>query len=226
MRPILSICLCLICCVSIAPGYADDGVSQCDTWTAESLSYAAQKESIATMNAKSPKERLAHAKKGLEWGKKCVTSFPNEAACYYYRGLNQAFIVETTLLSFQKKLVAVVEDMQRAIRLNPKVDAGGPYRVIGNIYLKAPEFAVKKHAIVRDLDRALKYALQATSVDQQDVDNRLLLAEVHVARGKKDLATPLLAALVDDYPQKRPYTLKDRDRYRDIKRLYARTSGK
>ncbi|MBX7147650.1 tetratricopeptide repeat protein [bacterium] len=177
-------------------------------------------------NQVSPKGRVKKAAFALEQAENCVKRFPDEAGCYFYRAVLRGLYIETTGLGYQKALVQMVKDAKKVLEMNPTYDAGGAYRLLGNIYLKVPGMALAEEGIIKDADQAYQYALQAMALSPEHPDNRQLLGEVLMEQGKKEEARGVLEPLLAEYEKKSPKTLHDKEVIRDLQKLLAKISKK
>lgn len=173
--------------------------AQCDTWKIENLTYASQKASEDSMSESIPQKKMEYAKKGILWADRCIHSFPDSAACYYYRAVNTGLYYKVKGLGYQGGLKEIIADCQKVVSLDPRFEAGGGYRILGNIYLKVPSFALSKNSIVKDMARAKNYAKQALDVDSFDLENRLLWADVLLEEGNYEEAKTYFKSLQEDY---------------------------
>jgi hypothetical protein len=64
---------------------------------------------------------------------------PEEAGCYYYRAVNTGLYHEVKIVGYQKGVKQMIEDCEMVIKLDPKYDHGGAYRILGQIYTKLPQ---------------------------------------------------------------------------------------
>lgn len=178
------------------------------------------------MNSVEPQGKITHAKKGVDWANKCVASFPREAGCYYYRAVNTGLYYEAASLNYQKGLRSMIADCHKVMQLDAAYDGGGAYQILGNIYLKVPEFSLSKKSITRDLDQAHAHAQKALEIDPQNADNQFLWAQVLYADENYGEAVPFLKQVVKNLPNKHPYTWYDRESFKAAKRLLAKAEKK
>jgi len=151
------------------------------------------------MNEPIPQKKMEYAKKGILWANRCIHSFRDSAACYYYRAVNTGLYYKVKGLGYQGGLKEIIADCEKSVSLDPRFEAGGAYRVLGNIYLKVPSFALSKNSIVKDSERAKHYARAALDVDSFDLENRLLWAQVLLEEGKYEEAKTYFKSLQEDY---------------------------
>jgi tetratricopeptide (TPR) repeat protein len=137
---------------------------------------AARCYAVLARNGKTRSERLTNAVKGRKLAEKAVAQDPeNGAACYlaaYLAGLE----AENNSLKGLALVPVIERGALEASRLNPALDHGGPDRMLGELYLRAPDPPVS----VGDLDKAISHYRRAVSQDPDFVENRLGLAEAYL----------------------------------------------
>lgn len=189
------------------------------TWsTLPDLLAASHESALKSMNSTNPKDKVRYASQGMNWADQCIRF--EHAGCYFYRAVNTGLYYEVSPIGYQKGLNQMVRDCLRVLELEPGFENGGAYRILGNIYLKSPSFSFKKGAVLKDLEKAKKYAEKALLVASEDVENRFLMAEVLVEEGNLAEAHAILSSLI--YPKKRPTTWYDKTNYKKIERLYRK----
>lgn len=194
LLPILLSTFLLLSCVKSAPL-----MRSCPNWNATSLALSSRISSEKALNSKTAKEQGLAARKGILWAEKCVQSFPKEAGCYFYRAVNTGLLLEVDPFHFQKKLKGMIGDCEKVISLNENYDQGGAYRILGNIYLKAPSFSLKPKGIVKDLEKGAEFAKKGLGIDKNHRGNRQLWAEILFEEERYEEAYPLLQSLAKEY---------------------------
>jgi tetratricopeptide (TPR) repeat protein len=129
-------------------------------------------------NAEFRSEIIEYTEEGMKWANTCVRSFPKDPQCYYYRAVHTGLYYKQVKLGYQKGLKQMVSDLDQVIKIDPSFDQGGAYRVLGNIYLKAPSFSLSKKSITGDLDKAYEYGKLALEIDSNHLGNRQLWGEI------------------------------------------------
>jgi len=90
------------------------------------------KETVLQADLKAKRKgQLNLAKQAIKLADECVTTNPQEVACYYYRGQATGLYYEVVMFGYQKGVVAMIADWQKAVELDPTFDHGGPYRLMG-----------------------------------------------------------------------------------------------
>ena len=102
-----------------------------------------------------------------------VKAFPENATAHYL----SAYLAGLEARNDPGKgleLVPVIErEALTAARLNPNMENGGPDRMLGELYLKAPSFPMS----VGDLEKAITHFRKAVELAPDFLQNRIGLAE-------------------------------------------------
>jgi tetratricopeptide (TPR) repeat protein len=77
-----------------------------------------------------------------------------------------------------------MEELERALEVNPGYDQGGPHRTLGRIYYEAPSWPIS----VGDIHQSLKHLTQAVALAPDNSTNHLYLAMTLLKLGKKGQA--------------------------------------
>jgi tetratricopeptide (TPR) repeat protein len=107
---------------------------------------------------------------------------------YYYRAAAIGLFIQENKLKGRSGMSDIRADAQRAIELDPTFSHGGPYRILGTLYLRAPEPPTG----IGSVRRALQYLKQAHDVAPNHPSNILRLAEAHLEAGNSEEAASLL----------------------------------
>lgn len=125
-------------------------------------------------------------KKSAEIGVKAARSIginkDNPEACYYF-ALNQGLIVQMRGLFALKQLPEIHEALKNAQKVE-QLDAGGPLRVLGMMYLKAPAWP----SGIGDLDKSLELLEKATKKYPEQPQNFIFYAEALIQDDNKEKA--------------------------------------
>ena len=117
--------------------------------------------------------RLAHAVSGRKWAEKAVDQDPQNGTAHYLAAYLAGIEAENDPLRGLKLVPVIEREALSASRLNPHLDHAGPDRMLGELYLRAPEPPVS----IGDLDKALTHYRRAVSLDPGFSENHLGLAE-------------------------------------------------
>ncbi len=142
----------------------------------QELGEASREAYRTAKKAKSKKDKLLHANIGIHYAEECLEKNPEEAICLYYQALNTGTYIQNHIPNFQRGLRKMVESCEKLITLQPDYEQGGCYRVLGNIYAKAPSFSLSSKGVTQDLDLSVEYLRKAVEIAPDYPLNRLFLA--------------------------------------------------
>ena len=130
-----------------------------------------------------PEERAALSARCMDVAK-LATSQGKHAESFYYAALCMGSRARARNLEGLELLPEMVEAGQAARRINPRIMQGGPDRLLGGIYLRAPAWPTS----VGDLDEALAHLTTAIELAPDWPENHLLFAEALIADDRGDEA--------------------------------------
>lgn len=154
------------------------------------------------------KEKLKYAQGGIELAEKCLKK-EKAPICLYYGVLSRGIYIKNHIPNYQRSLKKMINDCEQLIEIEPYYGEAGCYRIIGNIYAKAPTFSLNPKNITQDIDKSVKYLNQASQLAPNYPLNQLFLAQVLYKSEQKDRAINVLkkfesmnkAELDRDYPE-------------------------
>src|SRR5262249_20387598 len=92
-------------------------------------------------NHSAPGEKAPFFEKGMDAAKKAITVNPNDCEGHFWLGVNTALYAEN---SGMFKALGLIDDvkreMKRTMEIKEDCDCGGPQRVLGKLYARAPFF--------------------------------------------------------------------------------------
>jgi len=97
----------------------------------------------------------------------------NDGAVHYYLATNLGLMVREHVALAMDNLERLERELKRAVALNPGLDDGGPLRVLGALYLKAPAWP----SGIGDIDKALELLRQAVNEYPDHPLNHLFYAQ-------------------------------------------------
>lgn len=130
----------------------------------------------------------------------CVTKYPKEAGCYYYRGQVTGLYYENHVIGYQEGIRSMIADWQKAKELDPKFDHGGPDRMLGEIYTDLPKYFGTKD-VRQDLNKALQHIEKSIQIDPDYPTQRIDLAEALLQSQKKEEARFALETAKEKIPK-------------------------
>lgn len=147
---------------------------------------------------------LAHHDEDHEFQTEDVILFCNTAIAidssrvegFYYRAVAMGLIAKANKLKGRSAMNTMRSDLQAALVRNPDFDHGGPHRILGALYLRAPGPPTG----IGSTRRALHHLLHAHQIDPKYPDNILFLAEAYQKLKRFDQVKALLIPFIDDGP--------------------------
>ena len=107
-----------------------------------------------------PREKVALANEGVQLAERALQQGGmNNGAVQYYLAANLGLSVRDRPLEGAQQLPRLEQTLQKAMQLEPGIDQGGPLRLLGMLYLKAPPWPTG----MGDGDKALELLKQASS---------------------------------------------------------------
>jgi tetratricopeptide (TPR) repeat protein len=145
---------------------------------------AARCYAVLARNGKNKSIRLEHAVSGLKMAETAVARDPKNGTAHYLA----AYLAGLEAENHSLKGLALVPIIERgaieAARLSPELDHGGPDRMLGELYLRAPEPPVS----IGDLEKAIAHFQRALTQDPDYIENCLGLAEAYLEDEEPGLA--------------------------------------
>ncbi len=126
---------------------------------------------------KTKEQQLADARRGRELAEAAVSSYPRSGLAHYLAAYLTALVAEHDPLHGLERVPVIEQEAQRAAELSPHIDQGGPDRMLGELYLKAPGFPIS----IGDPGRAVRHYRRALQQAPDYGANRLGLAEALLA---------------------------------------------
>ncbi len=200
---LLALCAANSC---VPPAYIPAEYNQLRS--SEALGEASKDLYQLAFKSEDKKEKLKYAQGGILLSEKCLKK-GKLPICLYYGALNRGLYIKNHIPNYQRSLKKMIDQCEELIELQPDYGEGGCYRVLGNIYAKAPSFSMNPKNITQDLDKASSYLSLATEVSPNYPLNHLFLAQVLFKIDQKEQARMSLkkfesldkARLDTDYPE-------------------------
>lgn len=119
-------------------------------------------------------KREKYAADGVKFAETALTQGgESDGAVHYYLAANLGLSVREHITKAMGSLGRLEAEMKQAVALSPGVDEGGPLRLLGALYLKAPAWPKG----VGDLDKALDILKQAVDQYPKHPINHLFYAQ-------------------------------------------------
>ncbi len=157
------------------------------------LGMASQKAYQQAKATPEKKEKLKYAQAGIHYSEKCLKIEPEKTMCLYYNVLNRGTYIQNHVVNYQTSLKIMVKNCLTVIEVDPSYEHGGCYRILGDIYAKAPGFSLNPKNITRDLDQSAEYLRGSVGAAPDYALNHLFLARTLEQLGELDEAKVQLA---------------------------------
>jgi tetratricopeptide (TPR) repeat protein len=119
-------------------------------------------------------QRQAYYEKGETYADRLLQVQPQGVAGHYWKAMNLCGQAEVGgRLKGMKCLPRIMEELKRAVALDPAYDQAGPHRVLGRIYYEAP----RRPLSVGDLQQSREHLTAAVRLAPECSTNHLYLAE-------------------------------------------------
>ena len=121
-----------------------------------------------------PDKREKYAADGVEFAETALAQGgESDGAVHYYLAANLGLVVREHITLAMESLGRLEAEMKKAVALSPGIDDGGPLRLLGALYLKAPAWPQG----IGDLDKALAILKQAVDQYPKHPLNHLFYAQ-------------------------------------------------
>jgi len=137
---------------------------------------AARCYAVLARNGTSQSVRLENAVKGRNMAEAVVARDPKNPTAHYLVAYLAGLEAENQPLKGLSLVPVIEQGALEASRLNPGLDHGGPDRMLGELYLRAPDPPVS----IGDLEKAILHYQRAVMQAPDFVENRLGLAEAYL----------------------------------------------
>ena len=140
--------------------------------------------------------RLADAVKGRKLAETAVIRLPGSGPAHYLYAYLTSLEAENDSLRGLELVPVIEREALLASDLNPAVDHGGPNRMLGELYLRAPGFPIS----IGDSARAVEHYRRAVDQAPEFLENRLGLAEALLSEGEPGKACFELRKILSEMP--------------------------
>ena len=121
-----------------------------------------------------PDKREKLASEGVRFAEAALElGAEGDGQVHYYLATNLGLAVREHMALAVENLARLESEMKRAVELSPDIDAGGPLRLLGMLYLKAPPWPTG----IGDGDKALELLKQAVETHPNHPLNHLFYAQ-------------------------------------------------
>lgn len=128
--------------------------------------------------------RLRHAEQAIAAGERCVELAPDEPRCEYWLAVGLGLRARERPTAAIRTVGRIIELLERVAGSMPRLESGGPHRVLALLLLRAPGWPIGPG----DPERALEQARLAVRIDPEYPPNLLASAEAERRAGAEDAA--------------------------------------
>lgn len=166
-----------------APKFIPHDIDQLKT--SQELGFASQQAYQKAKIQTEKKEKLKFAHAGIVYSEKCLKKVSEETLCLYYNVLNRGLYIKNHIPDYQKSLRVMIAHCETLLELDPGYQHAGCYRVLGNVYAKAPSFSMNPKNVTRDLEKSQRLLKEAVRLAPDYALNHLFLARTLEALDEK-----------------------------------------
>lgn len=139
-------------------------------------------------------DKIAFFEEGVECGKTGVEINADSLESNFWLAVNYgSYGQEKGIMQSLALITPIKEAAEKALELDANFFYGGPWRVLGRLYHKAPGFPFS----VGDAKKAVEYLEKAVSAGPKFYLNRLFLAEAYISNRKPAQAREHLQWILD-----------------------------
>jgi len=135
-------------------------------------------------SSKDPERIRFIARDGLDRAERLLARHPDDGPTRYLHAILLGHLAASSPLQALSLVPRIESEALTATRLAPAFDHGGPHRLLGDLYRRAPEAPVS----LGNLERALEHYGRAVELAPENMENRLGLAETLLDDGRTDEA--------------------------------------
>ena len=145
------------------------------------------------------------ADEGTRYAERAVAADGQSVQAHYYLATNLGLVAYVRQMAALSLVKRIAEAAKRAVDLAPDYDRGGPWRLLGLLYAKAPPWPTS----IGDVEEGIRWLRQAVQRFPDEPLNRLFLAEAlitekHFDEAETELKLVLAAPPKDDWARVGP----------------------
>lgn len=159
--------------------------------------------------------QLADARRGRALAEAAADALPQSGAAHYLAAYLTGLEAERAPLRGLELVPVIEERARRASELTPAIDEGGPFRILGELYLRAPSFPVS----IGDPEEAAHLFDLAVQI-APTAENRRGLGEALLAAGDAEAGCTVLREVAED-----PKGEKEGERARELLKKGCGSAG-
>lgn len=152
-------------------------------------------------------DKLAFYEEGVECGKSGILIDEDSLESNFWLAVNYgAFGQEKGIMQSLSLINPIKEHAEKVIELDGTYFYGGPYRVLGRLYDKAPGFPFS----IGNTKKAIENLEKAVEIGPKFFLNRIFLAEAYISNRRKDKASEQLEWVINA-PLNKNHEIEDED---------------
>lgn len=149
--------------------------------------------------AEAAADKIFYYEEGIKWGEQGVVAENDSLEANFWLAVNYgSFGQEQGILKSLALVPTVKSHAEKSLEIDRGYFYGGPLRVLGRLYDKAPGFPLS----IGDGKKAEKFLLEALESGPKFYLNHLFLAEFYLAARKKEKAREHLEWIIEAAPNK------------------------
>lgn len=139
-------------------------------------------------------DKLFNFEQGVDWGEKGVAADENSLEANFWLAVNYgSFGTEKGIMKSLSLIQPIKTCVERVLEIDEGYFYGGPWRVLGRLYHKAPGFPFS----IGDSKKAVECLEKAVELGPKFYLNHLFIAELYQSLGKKDKAKEHLEWIIN-----------------------------
>ena len=141
-----------------------------------------------------PEDKLFYYEKGVEYGEQGVEADEDSLEANFWLSVNWgSYGYEKGIMKSLSLIKPIKEKAEKCIEIDDTYFYGGPWRVLGRLYNKAPGFPIS----IGDNKKSLECFEKALEFGPKFYLNHLFIAELYISDRKKDKAREHLEWVVE-----------------------------
>lgn len=146
-------------------------------------------------HAGSKPEKKKYFEEGVAAAQRAISIKFNDCRGHFWLGVNYGMVADTAgMFEALGMLDKIKSSVEQAIKIDKNCECGGPQRVLGKLYARAPFFkGGSKTKAIRSLEQSL-------AACPNDTQSRIFLAEIYIDQNKKGLAIQQLKRVLVQKP--------------------------
>jgi tetratricopeptide (TPR) repeat protein len=165
-----------------------------------------------------PEDKMAFYQEGVDCGETAVEIDEDSVEGNFWLAVNNgSYGQEKGIMKSLSLIQPIKTHAERVIELDETYFYGGPWRVLGRLYCKAPGFPIS----IGNVKKGVECLERAVELGPKFFLNRIFLAEAYIADRKKPQAREQLEWIMDNPPNKN-HEAEDELIKRDAKAILSR----